>query len=67
MGAGFTKGLLRRPFLGSIQSGTHFAAIRLSKSSAMKSSCERHELLSELKRPNIFTKVAATGPLTNRA
>jgi hypothetical protein len=33
----------------------------------MKSSCERHELLSELKRPNIFTKVAATGPLTNRA
>ena len=39
--AGFTsKRLLRRPFLGSIRSGTLCAAIPLSKNSARKSSRE---------------------------
>ena len=46
--AGFTHGLLRRPFLGSIRSGTLCAPIPLSKNSARKSSREPARFRSTL-------------------
>ena len=47
----YGPGLLRRPFLGSIRSGTLCAAIPLSKNSARKSSRDtNHELKTRITR-----------------
>ena len=57
--AGFTaQRPLRRPFLGSIRSGTPCAPIPLSKNSARKSSRELRRFFSELKRHNVYEAIA---------